>query len=338
MADNNNSTNTQYETALVKYNNTYLGMIENSLDSHKVTLTEYGKICVVNAIAAINEALTAQGLALGHEDVDKSTLTTALLSVATLELNAKAANREVYFIVRNKAVKMPDNSQKWVKQIEMNLEGDAHETLAAKYGRGVKTICPYWVIREHDDFKYPRMKGMEMSPPEWEPKGTGRVVRVVYPVLMEDDTIVYHIAEREDVTVNLKAHIRNNLMNETFGICANRFKATEAQLSQIDTKKKELCALLVGKDIDEIIATPELHPYISPAWLDSTEAMIIRKMRNNVCKKIPKDFGKNYLVKDAYEKANDPIYVDAVEEIDERQGALPLNVETGEIIEAKPDF
>lgn len=334
MADNN----TKYETALVKYNDTYLGMIENSLDSHKVALTEYGKICTVNAIAAINEALTAQGLELGSPDVDKSTLTTALISVATLELNAKAANREVYFIIRNKAVKQPDNTQKWVKQIEMNLEGDAHETLAAKYGRNVETIMPYWVVRENDDFKYPRMKGLEMSPPEWEPKGTGRIVRVVYPILMKDKTISFHIAEREDVVVNLKAHVRNNLMNETFGICANRFKATEAQAAQIEAKKKELCALLVGKDIEGIIGTPELQPYISPAWLDSTEAMVLRKLRNAVCKKIPKDFGKNYFVKDVYEKTNDPIYVEAVDEIDEKQGALPINVETGEIIEAKPDF
>ncbi len=334
MAENN----TKYETALVKYNDTYLGMIENSLDSHKVALTEYGKICTVNAIAAINEALTAQGLELGSPDVDKSTLTTALISVATLELNAKAANREVYFIIRNKAMKMPDNTQKWVKQVEMNLEGDAHETLAAKYGRNVKTIFPYWVVRENDDFKYPRMRGLEMSPPEWEPKGTGRVVRVVYPILMNDNTITYHIAEREDVVNNLKAHIRNNLMNETFGICANRFKATEAQAAQIEAKKKELCALLIGKDIEGIIGTPELQPYISPAWLDSTEAMVLRKLRNAVCKKIPKDFGKNYFVKDVYEKANDPIYVEAVEEIDDKQGALPLDVGgTGDII-AKPDF
>ena len=333
MAENNN-----YETRLVKYNNTYLGMIENSLDSHHVSLTEYGKICTVNAIAAINEALAAQGLELGSPDVDSSTLTTALISVATLELNAKAANREVYFIIRNKAVKMPDNTQKWVKQIEMNLEGDAHETLAAKYGRNVETIFPYWVVRENDDFKYPRMKGLEMSPPEWEPKGTGRIVRVVYPILMNDKTISFHIAEREDVVNNLKAHVRNNLMNETFGICANRFKATDAQAAQIEAKKKELCALLVGKDIEEIIGTPELQPYISPAWLDSTEAMVLRKLRNAVCKKIPKDFGKNYFVKDVYEKTNDPVYVEAVDEIDEKQGALPLDVGTGEIIEAKPDF
>lgn len=327
-----------YETRLAKANNTYLGMIENQLDSHKIQLSGYGKNCVINAIAAINELLSAQGLDFSSSDLDSSTLTTALLSVATLELNAKAANREVYFLLRNKSVKSPDGKgTKWVKQIELNLEGDAHETLAAKYGRNIKTICPFWVVREKDDFKYPRMKGLEMTPPEWEAKGEGKIVRVVYPVIMNDNTVNYHIAERTDIVNNLKAHIRNNLMNETFGICADRYNATNEQKAQIEAKKKEYAALLVGKDIEEIIATAELQPYISPAWLDSTEAMVLRKLRNAVCKKIPKDFGKNYFVQDIYEKSNDPIYVDVVTEIEENENALPLGTER-EAPTATPDF
>ena len=94
-----------YETRLAKANNTYLGMIENQLDNHKIQLSGYGKNCVINAIAAINELLSAQGLDFSSPDLDSSTLTTALLSVATLELNAKASNREVYFLLRNKSVK-----------------------------------------------------------------------------------------------------------------------------------------------------------------------------------------------------------------------------------------
>lgn len=326
-----------YETKLVKYNNTYLGMIENSLDAHKVELTEYGKICAVNAIAAISELLSAQGLELGSPEVDSSTLTTALISVATLELNAKASNREIYFLLRNKAVKTPDGKQKWVKQIEMNLEGDAHDTLAAKYGRNIDTIYPYWAVRENDDFKYPRMRGLEMSPPEWTPTGVGKIVRVVYPVLMKDRTLNFFIAERADVVNNLKAHIRNNLMNETFGICADRYKATEEQKAQIEQKKKELCTHLVNKDIEEIIADTELQPYISPAWLDSTEAMVLRKLRNSVCKKIPKDFGKKDFVRDVYEKTNDPIYVDAITEIEENGNTLELPL-GNEAPNATPDF
>lgn len=327
-----------YETRLAKANNTYLGMIEHQLNSHEIKLSGYGKNCVINAIAAINELLSAQGLDFSSPDLDSSTLTTALLSVATLELNAKAANREVYFLIRNKSVKSPDGKgTKWVKQIELNLEGDAHETLAAKYGRNIKTIYPFWVVRENDDFKYPRMKGLEMTPPEWEAKGEGKIVRVVYPVLMENNTVNYYIAERTDIVNNLKAHIRNNLMNETFGICADRYKATDEQKAQIEAKKKEYSALLVGKDIEAIIATAELQPYISPAWLDSTEAMVLRKLRNSVCKKIPKDFGKNYFVQDIYEKSNDPIYVDVVNEIEENENALPLGTE-GEAVNATPDF
>lgn len=331
MADQN------YETRLVKYNNTYLGMIENSLDSHKVTLSEYGKICTVNAIASINELLTAQGLELGSPEVDKGALTTALISVATLELNSKAANREVYFIIRNKAVKTPDGKgTAWVKQIELNLEGDAHETLAAKYGRNVKTIYPYWAVRENDKFKYPKMTGLQMSPPEWEPTGEGKIIRVVYPVLMTDNTVNYYIEERSNIINNLKAHIRNNLMNETFGICADRYKANEDQKAKIEEKKKELTSLLVGKDIEGIIATKELQPYISPAWLDSTEAMVLRKLRNAVCKKIPKDFGKNYFVQDVYEKSNDPVYIDVVNDISENQSSVPLIEDTA--VNATPDF
>ena len=176
-----------------------------------------------------------------------------------------------------------------------------------------------------------------MLPPEWEAKGEGKIVRVVYPVLMEDNTVNFYIAERTDVVNNLKAHIRNNLMNETFGICADRFKATAEEKAKIEKKKNELSALLVGKDIEGIIATAELQPYISPAWLDSTEAMVLRKLRNTVCKKIPKDFGKNYFVQDIYEKSNDPIYVDVVDEIAENQNALPLGT-VGEAPNATPDF
>ena len=32
------------------------------------------------------------------------------------------------------------------------------------------------------------------------------------------------------------------------------------------------------------------RPYISAAWLDTPESMIVRKMRNNAIKKYPKDF------------------------------------------------
>lgn len=69
-----------YETRLAKVNNTYLGMIESQLKTHEIKLSGYGKNCVINAIAAINELLSAQGLDFSSPELDSSTLTTALLS------------------------------------------------------------------------------------------------------------------------------------------------------------------------------------------------------------------------------------------------------------------
>ena len=90
---------------------------------------------------------------------------------------------------------------------------------------------------------------------------------------------------------NLVAHISNNMMNETFGIAESRYKATMEQKLQIDARKAKLKALMDGKSVDEILDIPELQPYISPAWRDgSRERMILRKMRNNVVKAIPKNF------------------------------------------------
>lgn len=40
----------------------------------------------------------------------------------------------------------------------------------------------------------------------------------------------------------------------------------------------------------KICSRAECKPYISAAWLDTPEAMIVRKMRNNAIKKYPKNF------------------------------------------------
>ena len=135
--------------------------------------------------------------------------------------------------------------------------------------------------------------------------GKGKFVRVVYPIQFKDGTVRYFISERDDVRTNMVAHITNNMMNETFGIAENRYKATLDQKKQIDARKAELKALMDGKDIDEIMDITELQPYISPAWREgSRERMILRKMRNNAVKPIPKDFA-NELSLSAYYKGMD---------------------------------
>ena len=85
-------------------------------------------------------------------------------------------------------------------------------------------------------------------------------------------------------------HVRNNLLNETFGICENKRKATDKQKAEIKAKKDEIISALLGcKTLEEMLACEVARPYMSAAWRETSEAMIIRKMRNNAIKKHPKD-------------------------------------------------
>src|SRR5699024_294996 len=115
--------------------------------------------------------------------------------------------------------------------------------------------------------------------------------KVVYPVKLKDGTFQYLIAERQSVKINLFTHVRNNLMNETFGICENRYKATDKQLEEIKERKEVIFeSLRKCETVEEMLECKEARPYISAAWLDTPESMIVRKMRNNAIKK----FKKNY--------------------------------------------
>ena len=93
-------------------------------------------------------------------------------------------------------------------------------------------------------------------------------------------------------------------MNETFGIAESRYKASDAQKTQIDAKKRELKNQLKGMSLEAILDAPEFDKYISPAWKEgqSRESMIVRKMRNNITKKYPKNFENAYVAM-TYEEA-----------------------------------
>lgn len=328
----------QYTTALAKVNETYLPLITHQIEGNGIKFDEYAKNCVLHAISAINATLDKAGVAWDNPQLDQSNMTSVLLQVASLQLNASAQPREVYFQIRN--VKVGDN--KWKKQIEMGIEGDGNDAILARFGRGVKEVKPFWVVRSGDRFEYPKFKGLEMEPPVWEPTGQGDIVRVVYPVIMTDNTVHFYIAERADVARNLAAHVSNNLMNETFGICADRYKATAEQKKKIDAKKAEIMAKVKEKGLDAL-DDPELQDYISPAWTEpqSRETMILRKMRNNIVKKIPKDFGSAF-INMAYETATDDAYHDAQAEVEENQGSGPvidIDPDTGEVLDGatEPD-
>lgn len=299
----------QFSTSLAKINDAYFPMIESQLTGNGIDMDDYSKRCVLNAISSINNALEERGVDWKNPQLDQSNITQILLNVASLKLNSAASPNEVYFQVRNVRTGKKDNQGNdiWKKQIEMGIEGDGNDAILSRFGRGVETVHQFWVVRENDDFEYPSYVGLEMTPPKWTPKGTGKVIRVVYPIERSTGTIEYHIAEREDVVKNLIAHVKNNLMNETFGIAESRYKANAKQRSEIQQKKNEIIESIKEKGLDGALNDKAIQKYISPAWKDeqSKESMILRKMRNNIVKRIPKDFGVSLRELSYEESSND---------------------------------
>ncbi|MEC0169871.1 hypothetical protein [Paenibacillus graminis] len=318
-----------FETGLAKITNTFAPMIESQLMSNGVNMDQYSKQCVINAISAINTVLDSKGIDWNNQDLDKNNVTQILLNVASLKLNASASPREVYFQLRNVSIKKKEEGKDvtvWKKQIEMGIEGDGNDAILANFGRNVEKVYPYWLVREHDPFVYPKFRGVNYEAPEWSPTGKGEVVRIVYPILHTDKTLHFYISEREDVVKNLIAHISNNMMNETFGICADRYKATYDQKKKITEKKAEVLKRAKGLGLGAL-DDPELQQYISPAWSEyqSRESMLIRKMRNNLVKKIPKDFGSAF-VEMLNNEVSDPDFTSVNREIAENANSEPIDI------------
>lgn len=319
----------EFSTALTRVSNVFMPLITRQLSGNGILMDSYAKQCVINAISAIHTTLDTSGIPWNQ--LDQSNVTQILITVACLKLNAAASPREIYFQLRNKSIKVKDENGKettvWKKQIEMGIEGDGNDALLARFGRDVKKVGQFWLVREGDHFEYPKYNGLEYEPPKWTPTGKGEVVRVVYPILKTDGSVEFYIAEREDVAKNLLAHINNNLMNETFGICADRYKATPEQKKQIAAKKMEI--LKKAKELGlDALDDPELQQWISPAWTEfhSREQMIIRKMRNNIVKKIPKDFGHAY-VEMTYHAATDETVAEVQQEIAENANQEVIDIE-----------
>lgn len=275
----------EFTTGLSQWTNTITGLVSRDFEQNGVQYDEYSKQCAMNAMGAIFQLVQNTDKA-DMNNLNTSNLREVVAQCASLKLNANAVPREVYFQLRSKQI----NGQ-WVKMVEMGVEGDGNDALLRQFGNGIDTVYPVWLVKEGDDFAYPRRRGINVEPAEWTPKGlSDKTVRVVYPIKLKDGSVDYLIAEREPVRTNLIAHIKNNMLNETFGICADRYKATPKQKEEIKVKKAEiLSAIRECETLEDILNCEVAKPYISAAWLDTPEAMIIRKMRNNAIKKFPKN-------------------------------------------------
>lgn len=278
------------------WSNELTNMVSQDYADCGLVLDEYSKKCAMAAMTSIFQLVKNSGIDI--KTMDASNLREVVGQAASLKLNANAVPRECYFQLRSFK-----SGSEWKKKVEMGIEGDGNDAILRNFGENVEMVYPVWIVKEGDDFTYPKHRGIEITPPEWEQKGTSeKVDKVVYPVKLKDGSMQYLIAERQGVNTNLFAHIRNNLMNETFGILGmkktkngeverTRYDATDAEKVEID-KRKELIyeALRKCETVEDMLSCTEAKPYISAAWLDTPENMIVRKMRNNAIKK----FKKNY--------------------------------------------
>lgn len=321
-------------TAVSQWTNSITSLVTRDFELCGVSFDEYSKQCAMAAMTSIYQLVKDSDKVKDLNSLDTSNLREIVGQAASLKLNANAVPRECYFQLRTK--KVGDN---YMQVVEMGIEGDGNDAMLRNYGENVDTVYPCWLVKDGDDFSYPKHKGIEMTPPEWEEKGQSqKVIRVVYPLKLKDGTFQYLIAEREGVKVNLFAHVRNNLMNETFGLLGmkkdksgksvprTRYDATPEEKKQIDAKKEEIFdALRKCKTIEDMLACEIAKPFISAAWLDTPESMIVRKMRNNAVKKYRKDF--NSMAKQSFNQL-DETYVSVQNEIAENQNSEDFIVDS----------
>ena len=310
------ATEANFTTALSQWTNTFTGLVEKDFSECGVPYDGYSASCAMAAMTGIYSLVKGSGK--DPNDIDRDSIREAVGQCASLMLNANAVPAECYFQLRNKNIG-DKNNPKWVTVVETGIMGSGTDSMLRNFGEGVEKVYPIWVVHEGDEFIYPRMKGIEVTPPEWESKGkSNKVIRVVCPIQVNGD-VQYFIAERDSAKVNLFAHIKNNMLNETFGICENRYKATAKQLAEIKAKKQEIYDKLNAcETLDDMLGLPEAKPFISGAWSDTTESMVARKLQSNATRKIPKNY--NTLAKKSYTQL-DEVYKASQQEIEENQNS-----------------
>ena len=331
----------EFTTGLSEWTNTITGLAIRDFEKNGVKFDDYSKECAMAAVGSIFQ-LVQNTDKTEMADINTSNLREVVVQCASLKLNANAVPREVYFQLRSKQI-----NGDWKKVVEMGIEGDGNDALLRNFGNEVAKVYPVWVVKEGDEFTYPKRVGLEVTPPSWEQKGLSeRVSKVVYPVKLTDGTIEYLIADRESVKTNLIAHIRNNMLNETFGFVTGtkkdrsgktvertRYDATPEEKEKIKKKKEEILdAVRKCETLDDMLACQTAQPYISAAWLDTQEQMIARKLRNNAIKKFPKNM--NSMANHSLLQLDEGYKVSR-EEIEENENSEPFEVEDENVIDSE---
>lgn len=255
--------------------------------------TDYGKKCVINAIAGLVSFCKSNGTKI--EELDPILLRLSLQNIGYTELNYAAIPSEIYFDIR----KSEGGSVLTIKP-----QGAGVEMLVRKYGVGLKKdigLRSAILIHEGDEFIMPQFNGIEITPPVYKPKlenQTKKVIAVMYPAIKIDNSVEYLIATREGIKPNIIAQIRQNTLY------LKEFKVWNAKTnkSEIDNEKRqkfwdEVDAWAEGKTVDEMLADSKYAAYINPTYTSggSREQMILRKMKNNALKNYPKNYDNAYI-------------------------------------------
>ena len=313
----NEATKKETTTALSQWTNMMTDLAVRDYNANGIEFDEYSRKCAANAVRGIVMYVSDSGK--DPNAIDRNSMYNTVLTCASLKLNANSEPSEVYFQTRAKNVAGKGEAARWVTIVEPGIMIAGHLAMIRQFGVGVQEVRSAWVVKEDDEYIPMKMVGVESTPPTWIQSGKSqKVARVVVPIRVNGEW-QYFTAERESVRTNLMAHIRNNMMNETFGICENRYKATPKQLAEIKAKKQEIYDVLNScETVDDIIKCDAAKAYLSEAWLGSTESMIATKLTKNATSRIPKDY--NQIAKKSYTQL-DEVYKASQQEIEDNQNS-----------------
>lgn len=257
----------------------YVASIGNGLKDIIGNISPYQAVCGYNILSQINVILQKDGLTFKSPEVDKESINNAIKYAIVYSLNTD--NREVFVIIRNEK-----RGNNWIKVVEVKPQYRGVLKILSSFGRDVKKIYPEWIVREGDGFKFQTFKGVEVIPPEWEPHGyDGKILRVVVPIEYKDGFIDYRVAERESVATNIKAQIKQSVMNKS--------------------NKEEILAKIQYMTLEELLTDKTLASYVNDTYTGlSREEMLITKLVLNAVKRVQIDYS-SALARELNEKTFD---------------------------------
>lgn len=277
--------------------NSIISVIEKFSEARSLQLDEYQKTCGANALNYVANTLVDDITT----DLNRENVISVVQNIMFLRLNV--ANGEVALITRN-------SKSKKGKILEMQVMGNGYDALLRNFGLNIEKVHNAWLIRENDVYTPREYIGLKATEPTWklggkDKKERGKLVKVVYPIELQDGTIEYLEGEREDVKISLMAQAKQNMMR------AKDKDEAERLLRQME-----------DLDLDDLLGNPEWrdkeivtksYDDEQRKWVDGTtrifndtytgfskENMIERKMRNHAIRKYPKNLDNVY-VREAYE-------------------------------------